>query len=83
MDENTESATEKDSVNLNQIVVDAAVHRIKYGEIFSDAELDLLLHISSVDIDRIVAQLVDDESIRFAGLLRDRQEELAAHFSEI
>jgi hypothetical protein len=80
MDENTESATGKDYLNLCDVLVDATVWRLEHGAPFADDEVDLLLHISSADTDRIVAQLDDEENIRFAGLLRDRQEAITAVF---
>jgi hypothetical protein len=82
MAENTESDTEKDYQNLCDMIVEATIWRLEHGEPFADNELDLLLHISSEDTDRIVAQLYPAVNVRFLGLLRDRQEASAARFQE-
>jgi hypothetical protein len=82
MSENIESATEKSYMNICDWVVAQAVERIKVGATFADNEMDLLLHISSVDTDRIADRLDESEKLRFLGLLRDRQEAIAARFQE-
>jgi hypothetical protein len=70
-------------MTLPEIIVTAALRRIKHGEQFSDDELDLLLALSSKYTDLIVEQLPNAEAIiKFAGLLRDRQETLAARHVE-
>jgi hypothetical protein len=62
------------------MVVNVAVWRIERSAPFTDNEMDLLLHLRSEDTERIVAQLDDDEVLRFDGLLRDRQEAITARF---
>lgn len=82
MGENDKSATVECYPNLNDMVVEAAVWRIERGLPFDDNEMDLLLHLSSEDTQRIVDRLDDDELLRFNGLLWARQEAIAARFQE-
>ena len=65
-------------MTIPEIVVRTVLHRIKHGDRFTDGELDFILALSSRHTDQIVEHLDDEEIIKFSGLLRDRQEELAA-----
>jgi hypothetical protein len=65
-------------IDLLQFIVEQAVARIRTRGTFSNAELDLLLALSSRHTDRITNYLDDEEIPAFSGALRNRQEQLHA-----